>query len=179
MANEDKEKKKAEAAADRERRMAGVIPRAANFTLDAGRRVETAWAWIPRLKWIIVSAFVVSALCFVGVVYSVYSRPAPMVFLSLPDGTIACGPTSDATGKVVPRSRGHQALCDRLRPPTGFEKTTSDAIELQQAAAPAVTPEPSRPASPAATEALPAVPEAPSVAGDAPSPPPSPALETN
>ncbi len=179
MANEDKEKKKADAAVDRERRLAGVIPRAPNFTLDAGRRVETAWAWIPRLKWIIVSAFVVSALCFLGVVYAVYSRPAPMVFLSLPDGTIACGPTSDATGKVIPRSRSHQALCDRLRPPTGFENTTTDAIQPQPAAAPAGTPEPAAPVSPGVAETPPAAPGAPSVVAEAPPSPPSPASGTN
>lgn len=121
----EKTNKKEQAAADRELRMAGVVPKQPNFHLDAGRRVYTAWAWIPRLKWFIVSCSAVSVLSLLSVLYAVYSRPLPRVFLSLPDGTIACGPISDAKGNLVKRNRDYQALCNRLRPPVGLESAVA------------------------------------------------------
>lgn len=125
---EEKAKKKEQAAADRELRMAGVVPKQPNFHLDSGRRVYTAWAWIPRLKWFIVFCSAVSILSLLSVLYTVYSRPLPRVFLSLPDGTIACGPISDAKRNPVKRSRDYQALCDRLRPPVGLESAVAAAV---------------------------------------------------
>lgn len=120
---EEKAEKKELAEKERELRLAGVVPRQSNFNLDAGKRVYTAWAWIPRLKWVIVVSSAVSILSLLGVLYSVYSRPLPRVFLSLPDGTIACGPLSDSKGRPLKRSRDYQAMCDRLLPPVGLESS--------------------------------------------------------
>jgi hypothetical protein len=117
----DKQTKKELDAKNREMRLAGVVPKVVNFNLDAGKRVDTAWTWIPRLKNVILISFSVSILCMLGCVYSVYSRPSAMLFLSLPDGTIACSPLLDQKGKPLKRGRDYQAMCDRLVPPPGFE----------------------------------------------------------
>lgn len=161
---EEKAKKKEQAAADRELRMAGVVPKYPNFHLDSGRRVYTAWAWIPRLKWFIVFCSAVSILSLLAVLYTVYTRPLPRVFLSLPDGTIACGPLSDVKGNPIKRSRDYQALCDRLRPPVGLESPVAAPPSPSEASAqPAVESAPSvEQASPADAQPPSAVPsEAP------------------
>lgn len=118
---EDKKAKKALDEQSREMRMAGVVPHYLNFNLDAGRRVDTAWTWIPRLKLVVVACFAVSILSMVVCVYSVYSRPSPMLFLSLPDGTIACSPLLNNKAQPLQRSKDYQRLCDRLVPPPGFD----------------------------------------------------------
>ena len=161
---EEKAKKKEQAAADRELRMAGVIPKQPSFHLDSGRRVYTAWAWIPRLKWFIVFCSAVSILSLLSVLYTVYSRPLPRVFLSLPDGTIACGPLSDAKGNPVKRSRDYQALCDRLRPPVGLESAVAAPPSPEET--PAVVE--SAPAAAVQAPPMEAVPVAPGVPPEAP-----------
>lgn len=134
---QEKAEKKELAEKERELRLAGVVPRQSNFNLDAGKRVYTAWAWIPRLKWIIVASSAVSIFCLLGVFYTVYSRPLPRIFLSLPDGTIACGPLSDKQGRPVKRSRDYQALCDRLLPPVGLESAMESPPDQASASEPA------------------------------------------
>jgi len=118
---EEKEAKKKLDERSKELRVVGVVPQPYGFNLDAGRRVDTAWAWIPRLKAVILFSFAVCILSMVVCVYSVYSRPSPKLFLSLPDGTIACGPLSNAQGQPLRRDRAYQALCDRIVPPPGFD----------------------------------------------------------
>ncbi len=118
---EEKKAQKELDAKSREMRLAGVVPKQGNFHLDAGRRVDTAWTWIPRLKKVVVFCSAVSILSMAFCVYSVYSRPSPMLFLSLPDGTIACSPLLNNKGQVLNRSREYQRLCDRLVPPPAFD----------------------------------------------------------
>lgn len=149
---EEKALKKEKEAAEKELRMAGVVPVRRNFHLDAGRRVLTAWAWIPRLKWITAVASMVSVGAFLGVVFSVFSRPPAMAFLSFPDGTIACTPLSDAQGNPFSRKRSQQALCDRLRPPLGadVEKgVTEESLNaaMEEASGPASSESPDTPSS--------------------------------
>lgn len=116
----DKEAQKEEARKSRDLRDAGRVPRWRNFHLDAGRRVRTAWAWIPRLRWITLLASLVAIAACLASIAAVYSRPGAMVFLSLADGTIACAPLSTPQGQPIARPRSQQAVCDRLVPPVGF-----------------------------------------------------------
>lgn len=122
---EEKKAKKELDEKSKEMRMAGVVPHYTNFHLDAGRRVDTAWTWIPRLKVVILGSFAVSMLCMAICVYSVYARPSPMLFLSLPDGTIACSPLLNQKAQPLKRGRDYQQLCDRLVPPPGFDVHSS------------------------------------------------------
>lgn len=123
MSSSEKAPKKSKEELEQEKsiRLAGVVPVLPNFQLDSARRVRLAWQWIPRLRLLILVAFAVSAIAMLASLWSVYTRPAPMMFLSLPDGTIACATLSDRTGKNLVRSAQYQAVCDRLVPPLGFE----------------------------------------------------------
>ena len=121
-----KEEKKRQAEKDRERRMVGVIPLQPQFFLDAGKRVRTAWVWIPRLRMIVMASSAISVVALLGCLIAVYSRPEPMVFLSFPDGSIACGPRLDGQGRLVQRSREDQAVCDRIRPPVGIDMSAAN-----------------------------------------------------
>ena len=145
MSNESsKEEKKRLAEEDRARRMMGVIPQHPQFFLDAGKRVETAWAWIPRLRAIIIGSSAVATLCLLGCLVSVFSRPDPMVFLSFPDGSIACGPRLNQQGQLIERTRDEQAVCDRLVPPLGIDmragNPTPPAPAATAASAPSASP---------------------------------------
>lgn len=124
--SEEKNRKKQEAEKDRELREAGKVPHWSNFHLDSGRRVRTAWAWIPRLRMIILVCFVLSMILMVASMVSVYSRPQAMLFLALPDGRIACAPMSTPTGDPLRRSSEQKAVCDRLVPPVGFDRSQSE-----------------------------------------------------
>lgn len=116
----DPEDAKAKARKSREIRDAARVARWRNFHLDAGRRTRTAWAWIPRLRLVVMASSLVAVAACLASLAAVYSRPHAMVFLSLDDGTIACAPLSDARGQPVRRPRAQQAVCDRLVPPVGF-----------------------------------------------------------
>ena len=124
---EEKQKKKEEAEAARDLRNAGNVPRWQNFHLDAGRRVRLAWAWIPRLRLMVLLSCAVSILATVAAVAAVYSRPSAMIFMVMPDGTIACAPVSAPDGRPVRRQAAQQALCDRLAPPVGLTLDTTPA----------------------------------------------------
>ena len=102
-------------------REAGEIPSHRNFVLQSGPGFRTAWAWAPRLRWIVVASATVSMVALLASLIAVYQRSSPMVFLSLPDGSIACGPSSDAKGRRIAHNAEHQRLCDRLVPPAGLE----------------------------------------------------------
>lgn len=118
---EEKQNKKEEAEASKKLREAGRVPRMRNFHLDAGRRTRLAWAWIPRLRLVILLSCAVSILGTVAALMSVYNRPAAMVFMAMPDGTIACAPTSTPAGERLRRTPSQQAVCDRLAPPVGLQ----------------------------------------------------------
>lgn len=123
---EEKKRKKEEAEKEQELRNAGRVPRMVNFHLDAGRHVRTAWAWIPRLRLLILASFAFSMIMMIASVVSVYSRPQAMLFLALPNGSIACAPMSSPTGQPLRRPPEQQAVCDRLVPPVGFERSPQE-----------------------------------------------------
>lgn len=124
--SEEKNRKKLEAEKERELREAGNVPHWSNFHLDSGRRVRTAWAWIPRLRLVILGSLGLSVFMLVATLLAVYSRPQAMLFLALPDGSIACAPMSTPTGAPLRRPPEQQAVCDRLVPPVGFDRNVQE-----------------------------------------------------
>lgn len=118
---EEKQKNKEEAQKAKELREAGRVPRWRNFHLDSGRRVRTAWAWIPRLRLVVLASFAVSIVASIAAVMAVYNRPPAMIFMAMPDGSIACAPISTPAGEPLRRRPDQRAVCERLAPPVGLD----------------------------------------------------------
>lgn len=82
----------------------------------ASRRWRAAHRFIPiSASWIMVCCGIAVAAALMSL-FSVLSRPAPMLFLSYPDGTIRCAPAAldPETGRPMARSASEMAVCRQL-----------------------------------------------------------------
>lgn len=82
----------------------------------ASRRWRSAHRYIPLTASWIMACCAIAVLATVVSLFSVISRPTPMLFLSYPDGTIRCAPAAldPATGRPLPRTSQEAAVCRQL-----------------------------------------------------------------
>ena len=110
-------------------RFANQVIHSSHFEVHSVRQFRMALHYIPIFQYIIVFFFGLSLIFSGFSVWHYFNRNPPMLFLSLPDGSLRCPflVFSGEIGKKVPRETEYQDFCSRYK---ASEGVLEDEIEF-------------------------------------------------